>query len=656
MEDEKKRNNISEGQLNLERERHTLSRLGGRDRKIECPECKKQAFYYHPGTGVFYCFGCGIHGKLEEYQKDNDKYYDHKAANREPPLRQVKPVPAREKEQGGRMLLQDYGALPDMSLDAIEDVSLEESVTGAQSTVRHYLEEMHIPLELAHLMGVGVAQRHMKLEGEETGSLRNCIVYRNYVEGYCCNAKFRSVQAKTVDRLVAGKKRRYTSFEKGFDQESATKPCAPYNIDSLRPTTDPDGQLSILYITEGEKDCLSLLALGFTPAISVASGAATNHEKSFQAFEEWLRPVRTVVICVDQDERGREMADSLAEYFADREVRVAQWDKRSYGKDISDVRLKVGDEVARQLVQQAVAVRQEDIIEYGTDEELHRVIDNARGLWDRGFDVGMGPLVDAHLRLNGAGGLMVATGTPGSGKTDFINYLTLHLSALRGSHVCYCSFETPDKYRHAAQLAQLWAGATSLETMTAEEVEPIVRRVTGCVTHLELARHNPSPQLILKKAELVLKRHPDMQYLVIDPYLYISLPAHRQQNQTDAIKEMLVEFAAWARDRKVWLILVAHPRMLQQSDGSSDFEDINYYTIAGSAHWANVSDYIISIRRIKGKATEYTELSVLKVRDQSLCRPGTVLLQRQPCGRYDARTDKEQCLACNGPCDEEPWG
>ena len=75
-----------------------------------------------------------------------------------------------------------------------------------------------------------------------------------------------------------------------------------------------------------------------------------------------------------------------------------------------------------------------------------------------------------------------------------------------------------------------------------------------------------------------------------------------------------------------------------------------------SATGCGVSDYIVSLRRIKGKSTEYTELSVLKVRDQSLCRPGTVLLQRQPCGRYDARTDKEQCLADNGPRDEEPWG
>ena len=34
----------------------------------------------------------------------------------------------------------------------------------------------------------------------------------------------------------------------------------------------------------------------------------------------------------------------------------------------------------------------------------------------------------------------------------------------------------------------------------------------------------------------------------------------------------------------------------------------------------------------------------LKVRDQDLCRTGSVLFVRQPCGRYDERESEEQIM------------
>lgn len=35
---------------------------------------------------------------------------------------------------------------------------------------------------------------------------------------------------------------------------------------------------------------------------------------------------------------------------------------------------------------------------------------------------------------------------------------------------------------------------------------------------------------------------------------------------------------------------------------------------------------------------------MLKVRDQDLCRTGSVLFVRQPCGRYDERESEEQIM------------
>ena len=39
----------------------------------------------------------------------------------------------------------------------------------------------------------------------------------------------------------------------------------------------------------------------------------------------------------------------------------------------------------------------------------------------------------------------------------------------------------------------------------------------------------------------------------------------------------------------------------------------------------------------------FTRLDVLKVRDQELCRTGTVYYTRQPCGRYEEHESEEEC-------------
>lgn len=52
----------------------------------------------------------------------------------------------------------------------------------------------------------------------------------------------------------------------------------------------------------------------------------------------------------------------------------------------------------------------------------------------------------------------------------------------------------------------------------------------------------------------------------------------------------------------------------------------------------------LSISRIEEPDRRYTRLDMLKVRDQDLCRTGSVLFVRQPCGRYDERESEEQIM------------
>ena len=83
--------------------------------------------------------------------------------------------------------------------------------------------------------------------------------------------------------------------------------------------------------------------------------------------------------------------------------------------------------------------RTSDIIT--VSERADEIMNVLNGNYDHGYDVGYGPLTDRVFHPTDQGGLIIATGKPNSGKTDFLNDLTCRLMAKTGRNVCYLSFE-----------------------------------------------------------------------------------------------------------------------------------------------------------------------------------------------------------------------
>ena len=643
-------------------------RHGGKMVRRVCPDCGHHAFDYSSKDGWFLCWHCHIHGRLQdaEFLSEEEKAKQlEREARRNTSLnvrnRSAQPGPSTPPAPGGEggwgegaVILSDYMPLAEDELETIEDISLDPVVSGNQDVARHYLKEIGITPEQARRYHLGVATRYIKTKKEDTGKNRTCIAFRNYVDGYCCNVKFRSITTVSENRNIGGQAVSRKKREKGFDQLSSFTPCAPYNIDCINPQTftASDGEcpeqpspVSRLFITEGEKDCLTLLTMGCERVISVASGANTNLDRSFEAFREWLAPIKDIVICGDQDQRGRELTAALFDYFASKKVYACRWDQRLWGKDITDVRCQHGDEKARDIISNAQLLTREDILDFTSDDDESLILENLTSTVQRGYSVGIGRMTDEIFRLTDSGGLMVLTGVPGTGKTDFLNFLTTSLIRERNAHVAYCSFETPDKHRHMASLTKVWMGEERIEMLDRDVIMPRIHHITSHVSHIEMRRDSPTPQRILSKAEAVYAKHPNMQFLVIDPYLYMELTVNRNVTETNAIKKMLTTLQDWAHDHRVWVFIVAHPRMLHREDGSDEFEEVTYYTISGSANWANISDYIGSLKRIKGSDYDYTRFTTLKVRDQEVCRTGEVYYKRSSSGRYLECEDESSAKA-----------
>ena len=611
----------------------------GKNFVAECPKCGKKHLSISRETGLYHCFyaGCDFHGRLKDFWEERRDTVRSDAGH--PYSAGASPAAKRSSgkgEPGGvapasvgggtaafevSMIPEDYKQLSPEIISKIKPLTDEpETSDPEQLAARRYLADMGISLKTAVDARIGCLMHRCfggkdgksgkgeKDEKSAVGMMYHCIAYVNYINGQPVNVKYRSCDVSA------------SGYTKCWSQESPTTPCPPYNIDCINPLRIAEENVPRLIVTEGERDVLTLHEAGYPYVISVPNGAASDLSKGFEAFRPWLDRVRELVICGDCDLPGRTLVKHLADYFGTRCLFTVL---PGGCKDISDVLVMYGAGVVREIIDSACPHHTSDIIT--VSERADEIMNVLSGNYDHGYDVGYGPLTDHVFHPTDQGGLIIATGKPNSGKTDFLNDLTCRLMAKTGRYVCYLSFEVPDKNKHMANLIRLMLGKVNTAAYTREQLQPIVSFLDGHMAHLDLHEVSPTPANIIERAERV-KRAVPLKYLIIDPYLFMEVETGRYNTETQAIKAMLTQMQAWGRTNGIWVIIVAHPRSLKKLTGTNELEEIDMYS------------------RIEQPDRSYTRLDMLKVRDQDLCRTGSVLFVRQPCGRYDERESEEQIM------------
>ena len=665
---------------------------GGKlDIRVTCPKCGKRHCFIKVDNGLTHCWSCNWSGYLEEMKsllgkgsgKVNGNYYanaqkkqqdEHKAKDYVPMLPDdfleidaetrswlypIYPFKTQEEQQQfidhfhpANLLSRHPKARP--LITATELASL-------QSMVQRYIQAMKLSPDI--IVQEGVMCAWMKQAADDSKSedpkgvvMVPAIAYCNYLDGKIINVKFRSVQ----QHLITGE------WSKLFCQVSPTKPCAPYGIDSinlLRPDAQPIRQL---IITEGEKDRLTLMTCGFPYVLSIANGASTNIEESHEAFDDWIQQAGEIIICGDTDRPGRRLVKLLIEQYQTR-AKVTTLPQGK--KDISEVYEAFGSREVQRIIAEAQGISDADI--YDLSEHKEDILDIMMGNYDRGYEVGMGGLTDGIFHPTSEGGLIILTGRPNSGKTDFLNCLMAHLMYHSQKRVAFFSFEKPIKGKHVREIARIALGVRNTEDMdgaeSPEEARQENRKVLDFLSEhmvdFDTKTRLPDSNYIIGMMEAMMNRKKQkIDYLVIDPYVFINMTeGGSRATETEKVRLMLTKLQAWSRTRHIWTVVVAHPR-IQYKDGHEAFPPLDIYSVAGSAQWANLADFLLTVNRIskpeEGKM--FTIVEMLKVRDQEFCHPGKVYYVRQPCGRYDERESENDCIAeaMQGKVlakDDEPW-
>lgn len=228
---------------------------------------------------------------------------------------------------------------------------------------------------------------------------------------------------------------------------------------------------------------------------------------------------------------------------------------------------------------------------------------------------------------------IIVTGTPGAGKSEWVDELVLRLCLRHQWKIGFFSPENIPIVYHLRKLIEKLTGHRFQNGcgMTEGLLARSEEFLTENVSHISL-KGNATPDRVLAKArELVVRR--GCRIFVFDPLNRFDHEPAPGQTETQYISNLLNKFTEFATQYNCLLILVAHPRKMNRNPTTGATPRVEMYDINGSADFYNKADYGIVVER--DKEIGITRVYVDKVKFKHLGVGGVATFVYDPVnGRY----------------------
>ena len=468
--------------------------------------------------------------------------------------------------------------------------------TAPDEKVLAWFASRGIPTEVVAQEGITQAARTFQQSGHPV----RCILFSYTVNGELTNRKYRGAEQKI------------------FMLESGAK-LTPWRIDHIKDTPE-------CIITEGEMDALSFIVAGRDDVISVPNGAQKNLTYLDDFIETHFENKSRIYIAADTDSKGLELRAELVRRFGEEKCRIVTYGEGC--KDANELLLQRGAEALRQAIAEAQEVPLEGI--FTADDVKEELL----GLFEKGLQkgatLGMGDLDDL-LSLE-VGRLMIVTGIPGDGKSEFLDEMAVRFSL---KYDWRCAWFSPENFLvtlHHPKLIEKLIGKRFMKgLMKPMEFESAVGYLSRNFFDI-LPEEGYRVDTILEKAETLVRRK-GIRVFILDPYNCLEHQIPSGQSETQYISEFLEKLRSFARRRQVLVILAAHPTKMKRDPLTKQFPVPTMYDISGSAAFFNKADFGIAIERDRVKGV--TRVHVQKVKFRHLGQPGVASFQYNTCcGRF----------------------
>lgn len=531
--------------------------------KTTCPRCsagrKKKTdpcLSVDHDQGLFNCHHCGWSGRIS----DNERQPMTPTPYRSPSVPKTYAAPPTLNPSG-------VDAPADASWQSLRDFFARRSIS------ERTLIENRVSVDLVTL--------------PQTGEPTPVVAFPYYRSGEHVNTKYRALNQKAF-RMVAGAE----PIWYGLDD------CA--NDDYV-------------VLVEGECDKLACWEAGIKACLSVPNGApaktpreGTNAFDFYASGKDIIAAASTVIVATDNDEPGNILAHELGRRAGFDRCRRVFWPPSC--KDANDVLTAYGTEKLREVIFNARPWPVEGVID--PSQVFDAVWSLRSAPMYQGVDTGWHNLTQYYKPVPGQ--LTTVGGTPGSGKSVFLNALLVNIAMRYGwSFAIYSPEYFPVEF-HVRDLMSCYVGK-SLKDMSMDE---------AYIANAWVADHF---SLICPDADVI----PDLDWVMgvvdtlvddrgirgfaIDPFTEIDAYRDSGASQTDFINNALTRIRKKCRMKGVHGWVSVHPAKMEvDKDGKPPV--VTPYHLAGSAHWFNKSDNILSVQRDKSSDAALVQIHVQKVR------------------------------------------
>lgn len=380
-------------------------------------------------------------------------------------------------------------------------------------------------------------------------------------------------------------------------------------------------------IVEGEIDKLSVEVAGFTSCVSVPDGApdvkAKHYESKFTFLEadaDRIAAVKEWIIAVDNDAPGTKLEEELVRRFGIGKCKRVVWPEGC--KDANDVLRQRGPTALAECIRNAQEFPIQGVI-YASQlrKEIELLYEQGEA---RGVSTGW-PGMDQFYTVQ-SGEVTVITGTPGSGKSNWVDAMLVNLARDQDWIVPMFSPENAPLHRHVSRLMEKFvrepfrAGPTP--RMSPARRDAALEFVSWYFPMIHPEQEEDwTLDNIFKIAQALLLRH-GIKGLVIDPWNELENQCPQGHNVSHYIGKQLRRIRQFARQTRLHIWIVAHPAKLQRSKQDGKYPVPSLYDISDSANWYNKVDNGLIVHRDKNQPDSPVEVIIAKIRERSTGETG----------------------------------
>ncbi|MBX3504438.1 MAG: toprim domain-containing protein [Parvibaculum sp.] len=381
------------------------------------------------------------------------------------------------------------------------------------------------------------------------------------------------------------------------------------------------GDLSAVYITEGEFDACALVEAGISPdsVISTPNGAtaeemddpaeAKKYGWLIDAMEDGLARAGRYIIAADNDGPGRSFRSDVVRILGPAKTWFVDWPEGT--KDANEFLTQYGGEALRGYI--GAAAKPWPVEGVYT---LSQIPEPAPlELWDLGFPEFEGKLKIAPTMLS------VFTGYPGHGKSHMAQQVWFNIARQYGIRIAVFSAETRVKPFFRRNIRQFYWRCRESD-MGEKMIEEADAWMEAHFLIIEHPKERPTVSWILNTAEVAVQRH-GCRALLLDPWNKLRLDYDpRTTTEARYIGDALDDFMDLSRGLNIHTQIIAHPA---KPEWQARKMAPDLYAVSGSALWNDRVDAGYCMFRPEivkdGRRQTKAEFRCLKARFEELGYP-----------------------------------